>query len=336
MATTTVNASQTPATNPIAEIQANESTFTPKEIITALFISTITVLTSLLWGIPFGLIGGAASSILAWVAHASEGQPSAVASPAPALAAASANLVEELQLDRDEELHPHYAQVQASEDAAASNRHQNNIFDLVLFIETVRRAIYRQSLHYNHSVSLLYFMREHFHGMDFSRLTLQALKPIRFENGEEGYEMIIQSREPQGWIHLCIHKNDDILPRQGSACRFTRISQVTPFLDEYDVVLNHFSTFTLPFNGEEGLMTAFRQDFPDMDRCQVELQRCCPVNFNFHHEAHHGRAAYDVPYERGFELVFATPNGIVRYYADRTGQHIANQNSARNIAYLPM
>jgi hypothetical protein len=327
MATNTITASHIPPNVPTLEIQ---SSFTRQEIITALFISTITVLTSLLWGIPFGLIGGASSFILAWMASASA-EPIPATVPLPVV---PANLVEEFHLDPAQELIPHYAEVpRLAEDPLA--RHMRNIFNLMSFGESVHRAIYRQSLHYMSSMSLFAFMRDNFHGMDFSRLTLRALKPIRFENGQEGYEMVIQSEEPLGWVHLCINKNQDIEPRRRGNCRFTRIPQVTPFLRRGELVSNHFSTFILPFREREELILAFSTNFPNMDLCQVELQSCRPVSFDFHHAAHHGLDAHNDHYALGFELIFSTPNGIVRYYSDQTGQHIASQNQALNVQLPP-
>lgn len=319
-----ITAFQPTATASTTEIQTIESPFTLKEVITALFISTITVLTSILWGIPFGLIAGASSSILAWVA-------STPAEQAPANQAA--NLVGELHLDPALEILPHYEDLHVQPNE--HERYMNNLRHLHDIELVLAREIYRQSLHYVPSESLFHFMRDHFHGMDFSRLTLLAVKPILFENGQEGYEMVIQSGGPQGWVHLCINKNQDIRPQRAGNCRFTRIPQVTPFLERATLESNHFSTFVLPFREREELALVFAGDFPNMDLCQVEPQSCRPLSFDFHHEAHHGMEAHDDHYDLGFELVFSTPNGTVRYYADPTGQNIARQTQALNVNLLP-
>lgn len=324
MATAAITASQTPAIAPAAEPQINESLFNLKNVITALFISTITALTSLLWGIPFGLIAGASSSILAWIANAPAEQ-------APTNQAA--NLVEELHLDPALEILPRYEDLHVRPDEY--ERHMNNLYSLHAIERVLTREIYRQSLHYVPSDSFFHFMRDHFHGMDFSKLTLLGVKPIRFENGQEGYEIVLQSREPQRWIHLCINKNEDIGPRPGIDRGFTCIPQVTPFLDRTDLELNHFSTFILPFRNREHLALTFATDFRDMDLCQVELQSCRPTSFDFHYQPMAGVEPTVTHYDHGFELLFSTPNGTVHYYSDHTGQHIADQTQARNIQLLP-
>lgn len=315
------------------ELQVNESLFNLKNVITALFISTITALTSLLWGIPFGLIAGIASFALAWGLSNPAEQPSEAAPIATLPAAVPANLVEELHLDPAEEILPRYENLHVQPDEY--ERHTNNLRHLHDIELVLAREIYRQSLHYVPSDSLFHFMRDHFHGMDFSRLTLLAVKPILFESGQEGYEIVIQSGGPQGWVHLCINKNQDIQPHRAGNCRFTRIPQVTPFLERATLESNHFSTFVLPFREREDLALVFAGDFPNMDLCQVELQSCRPVSFDFHHEAHHGMEAHDDHYDLGFECIFSTPNGTVRYYSDQSGQHIADQTEARNVQFLP-
>lgn len=311
---------------PIQQAQEDGSLFTLKNVITALFVVTITLLVSFLWGIPFGLVAGSTSLVLAL---------SFQSLPEPL-----ASLPQELHLDPAQEILPVYRDMRSTQVSEGLRDFMTALFE----------EIYRQSLHYDSLVNMPSFILDHFSGMDFSRLTLLGVKPIHFREGGEGYEIAVRSEEPQGWFHLCLHNRGSLLPCRGRDCSFVRIPQITPFLRGPRLGENHFGTLNLPFRVEHGQrhdISHFRRGrgplfvdiygrFRGIDLCQIELRSCRRVRFDLQQRQQEPSTPPVFHSYEGFEIDFYAPSpGLMRYYIDETGQHYAYASDRYSVEYNP-
>jgi hypothetical protein len=299
----------------------NESLFNLKNVITTLFIATIMLITSALWGLPFGLVASSACLALMW-SFQNTSEP-------------LASLPQELHLDSTQEILPTYRDMRPHQVSEG----------LSSFVNTVFEEINRQSLHYESAASLPSYMLDHFPGMDFSRLTLLGVKPIRFiaggegyetiaqeiqhfahlSSGEEGYEIVARSEEPPGWFHLCMSNRGNISARRGDDCRFTRIPQVTPFLTRDRLGERHFMNLPFPFRRGVGrLMVDICGRFRGIDLCQVELRSWRRVRFDLQDRQQEPSTPPISHTYNGYEIDFHAPfPGPMCYYIDEAGEYCA-------------
>lgn len=292
-------------TTPLENVSTPGSFLDAKNVVTFIFVSTITLLVSYMWGIPLGLLGGSASLLFAvWMN--------------PSLAPPLANLARELNLDPNGEILPDPVFIPSERDRCSFN-----------FARSIDARILQQSLHYNRvgNGDVFQYLFNRFASVAFSRSTILDVKPVRFThvNHEyEGYEVVVRSEDPAGWIHFCVAKNNDFDPVPARDCnRLIRIPQVTPFLNQPTLEANHFSIMNLPSaNIISALQAKLRFDFEDMDLCRIQLQSYRAVRFTMFGE------------HNGFEMQFLTPNGVVHYYTTNVN-FVAGQNEVRNVTALP-
>ncbi|MBX7066635.1 MAG: hypothetical protein K1X28_05340 [Parachlamydiales bacterium] len=308
--------------NPAQQTQPSEGLVSLKELVITAFAAAIAVIVANFYGFGFGLLAGialqfAATLIDRLIANLCVKKEFVL-------------LSEELGLNPAEEIHPQRRNIARLDqlDDAGRERHQENIGHLLAFDRTIRTAIIRQSPHYE-SAGPFAFLRDHFPNMDYSGLRLLGIKPFRFKNtGQEGYEIAIRSQNPQGWIYFLALKNG-VLQEGGG--EMERIERVTPFMRREQAEANHLSILGLPFMRTDHLHLKLAADDRDMDLCQVEVDSVNPVRFDFVVQLMPGLNPLIQTYD-GYELNLRTPRGIVQYYADPRGRHIAKPNEVRNIA----
>jgi len=275
---------------------------------------------AVLWGVKFGLIA-AGIGLLATMAIK-------LCIRAPQAEAASNPAEEILPSQR-----PYDREAVRAFETERQIDHMENINRLIQFNSQVTKEIYKRSPHFDNQMALFTYLRDEFR-MDFSRISLLYLNPIR-KGEREGYEVTILSEVPKGWIKLYLPKEQGF-PVSRAEGNLQRIDRVAPFLDRIQTETNYLYTLDLPFREVGDLMLNFVSEYRQMDLTKVKLDSIRNVTYERVYMPMPG-VVVDISQFEGYELNFATPNGLVRYYADLEGKHIADVQSARNVVprYAP-
>ena len=262
-----------------------------------------------IWGVKIGLVAVAAAAAISLAILGMCSKPKL--DPAEQLFASEQN-------DNDIELFPF-------EDPADQERRMNNLKALRRHVREISARISEQSLHFNNHGGIITYIASRFDGMDFSKLRLHSLHPVRFNRDREGYEIVIRSNTPRGWFRMYVDKEAHFEVVE-SAENPERMDRVSPFLSPHDLAEARFNSFNLPFEDTTDLMMLIDTESPGIDMTQLQVHSIQKVRYIFDH-VHDGRH-HEVSI-RGYRIEFLTPTGLIRAHVNRIGLIINHVDRAR-------